>query len=98
MNEETFVVGEIAILQNCTNFPELDGAEVTITGPLELHENASGKSWMGYETDLVHKGFLVFPAPHKLRKKRPPKSQREIDTVVPWKDCAWSPHKESVTQ
>jgi hypothetical protein len=98
MNEETFVVGEIAVLAYCDRFPELIGAEVTIISPLQRMENRAGNVWMGYETDLIHEGIQLCPRPSYLRKKRPPKSQREIDTIVPWKDCAWSPHKEAVTQ
>lgn len=92
----TFKVGEIAIFQNARHFPHLNGQEVQILLGLDMHltENpATGE----VEPQLTY--HVAFPdgekanaRPDQLRKKEPPTSNREIDTLVPWSDCAWSPH------
>lgn len=100
MNIETFEVGEIAIGQALVYTTQFNGAECRVVGPLEIrkgkHPIAGAVPMLCYEVTW-ETGENLLVSPKNLRKKHPPKSQREIDTVVHWKDCAWSPHKEPVT-
>lgn len=99
----TFKIGEIAILQHAVNFPELNGEEVEIVGTLDNYEITvggvrSGEFRYSYRVKLVNRSMpanlaYLLPAPHQLRKKRPPEDEdaRDRNTVVPWSECAWKP-------
>lgn len=94
---EQFKVGEIAIIQNSINYPQLDGEEVEILAGLELREALIQGEVVKAECYLViligklgPDGHSIFHSmPHQLRRKRPPR--REIDTTVSWSECAWEP-------
>lgn len=69
-------VGSIVVLQNCINYPELNGEEVTITCGLASRWLAvQQEELLTYETDKTHKGTLICPLPRQVRlKKLPPDS------------------------
>lgn len=92
-----FKVGEIAILQNCIYDPSYNGEECTVLGRftgLGYHLKTGAIEYMKneYLVETV-RGDKVAVRHYQLRKKQPPK--REIDQVVSWENCAWSPVKEA---
>lgn len=66
-----YPVGTICVIVQTDNYPELIGTEVTITEPLSRRESKTGRVWLGYGTDLEHKGFKICPQHSYVKPKRP---------------------------
>lgn len=64
-----FKVGEFAILQNCV-YPENNGEECEIIGPLQMRKSIELGVIMAYEIQY-RKGIAV-TSPHMLRRRKPP--------------------------
>jgi hypothetical protein len=95
MSGGQFKVGDVCVGQNFEFNIERNGQECEVLRPMGRHaavvqgHRVSGFWWRvrwsdGAETDV---------RPFNLRRKQPPKPAREIDTVVSWSDCAWSPER-----
>ena len=69
-----FKVGDVCIIIKTRNFPELLGAEVTITEPMQIVNSHFNKAiyYNGYGTDLYHKGVQVCPREENLKLKEFP--------------------------
>jgi hypothetical protein len=94
---EQFKVGDIAVGIGFTTAPNtnLNGMECEIIGPLQVrcvklipegldaYKLCYHVRWADGKETAAH--------PRNLRRKQPPKSAREIDTLVSWEDCAWKP-------
>lgn len=86
---DTFKIGEVAILQNCEYYPELNGVEVTIMSTLGKRATTNMGVITAHLTDLMHDGVYISAQPYKLRKKRPPQNDtgeiriRELFNVTP---------------
>ena len=54
-----FKKGDICRLKRCTSYPELNGLTVTLQSDLIATKNRLDHKeyWLGYEVDLVYKGF-----------------------------------------
>jgi hypothetical protein len=91
MNQETFAVGEAAILValNLAYQPH-HGQEVVITGPLEPggDERAFGSQCMGHAFRFPN-GFSGWSDVRGLRKKPPPGQKRQ--EAGEWALCPWRP-------
>lgn len=100
MENETFKVGEIAILQNLpVPFTVFHGQECEIIAALALTDivDIFGVHDTAVVYQISHRGLIVAVRPNSL-KKRPSKgddAEESKDTdfgkTVEWKDCAWSP-------
>jgi len=96
---DTFQVGEIAILQNCTRCTEDNGDECEIVGL------PRAKSWTNPRSfNLISPGYYVIShrgkdwqvRPDQLRKKTgPPPPARE--QVGEWELCPWQPAQGKTT-
>lgn len=79
-----FKVGDICVVICAPNYPELLGAEVTITGTLCEITGPTGEKWTGYLTDLIHKGHRICPCEPSIKlKEEPPKTKSTgLDKVL----------------
>jgi hypothetical protein len=80
---ESFSVGEIAILQKLECFPEYNGYEVKIIGPLEYrsawNQLRNENVWqMGYRCELPGYPRKIVVEPYQLRKRRPPQDWSKL--------------------
>lgn len=88
---EIFEVGEIAIMVSMCVWPEYNGCECEIIGPLQLREfwgdraHTFSKSGICYRARTVD-GRTVAVAPKNLRKKRLPPPREELGDweLIPW--------------
>ena len=85
-----FAVGEICVIVAVRNCPELLGSEVTITSASKWAINViDGERYQGYDTDLIHRGFMVAVPEDKLRRRRPPAADSsERMHMQLWRDMA----------
>jgi hypothetical protein len=93
---ETFAIGEVAVLCNLTILTHRNGLEVEIIGGLEnrpaIRTNGDHVVILGYEV-RDPTGEITITAPHRLRKKRPPRNDLQ---VVRWDQCPWQPETINV--
>lgn len=91
-----FKVGDVCIGQNYVLSTERNGLECEILEGLQdrFFRNNHTQSLEYGQAYLVRwsDGDVWAVKHYQLRKKQPPK--REIDTIVSWENCAWSPEKE----
>lgn len=75
----TFKVGEVVILQNAEQFPEMNGMEATIVAAGVASNSAStGKPFIGFLLDVRNPhGKWCVAQQHQIRKKRPPTTGEE---------------------
>lgn len=89
-----FKVGEIAILQNMTGGAAIyNGAECEVTEPLTRRTMPVLNIDIDVYTIRHPDGADAYVLESWLRKKQPPQSDSDINTVVEWKDCAWQPSR-----
>lgn len=89
-----FAIGEVAITRGFDE-ERKNGHEVTIEIGKRFYDKKGDYFYaisMKGNPCLTHKSGQWLIKPCNLRKKKPPRQQREIDTVVPWDTCPWSPY------
>jgi hypothetical protein len=84
---------DVCIIHSLVSWPELNGQECTILeiqGECTAFDNRNQKFVRGffYKVLLPNEDTVSIRAINLRRKFLP---SREIDTVVSWSDCAWSP-------
>lgn len=82
MDDGTFKVGEIAILQNLDSFSSLfNGEDVEVIGGLGQRNVSSISGTISFCVTYIvsYRGFVVAVRPSNLKKKRPPR----IENAVP---------------
>jgi len=84
---EVLVVGDIGIITRTVYHHENLGRECLVIMPLDWYKvQQTGEKMLSYKVELDGRTFLV--RPQNIRKKRPPRKDREI---VRWNDCPWQP-------
>jgi hypothetical protein len=89
-----FKVGDVCVGQNFARNTDRNGVECEILALDGVRESRGvsgvvGTWWRVQWAD----GRVSNARTVNLRRKEPPKPAREIDTVVSWSDCAWSPER-----
>jgi hypothetical protein len=96
MSAGTFKVGDVCVGQNFIYDTCRNAMECTIVAGLEMracfHAVVGANRRYCYLVEWED-GVVATVGPMNLRRKEPPKPAREIDTVVSWSDCAWSPER-----
>jgi hypothetical protein len=98
MNAGAFKVGDVCVGQGFVTEPTYNGAECVVIeymGVVYVRCRLTGRNTGMHPTYRVEwaGGEVSYCAASHLRRKEPPKPAREIDTVVSWSDCAWSPER-----
>jgi hypothetical protein len=88
MSHENFKVGEIAMLQNFSRNAQFNGDEceiVALPRPCDWIDSEGIQTNAGYYV-TKHHGKVWQTAPHRLRKRPPPREQTSAwDDVIVWR-------------
>lgn len=88
---DTFKIGDIAIIKMANQHDRYNGEECTIIGDLKVRSvRVFGQTFRAtcYRVAIDGKEFMVMP---QQLSRRPPHGRGDLDRVVPWSACPWRP-------